>query len=263
MKNTHLLCNVMAAVLSAAMFSGCVSRADFDKCVNRNDIQRQRIEQLEAAQEAERLRAEKYHQEYELSGKRDDYWQQKIDIMQAALDAEKARTAYLASQIGQVALPVELSNALTDWARQSGSDLVTFDERTGIVRFKSDLLFDSGSDVVKPTAAASLAKLTGILKSSLAERFDIVVVGHTDDQPIKYSAARHPTNWHLSAHRAIAVQKVLSVAGLDDTRTVVMGAGQFQPVEANAADGKGNPKNRRVDIYVVPAGAFYSSQTAN
>ena len=47
------------------------------------------------------------------------------------------------------------------------------------------------------------------------EHFDLVVAGHTDDVPIKKAAtkAKHPTNWHLSVHRAISVANVKVTSG--------------------------------------------------
>ena len=65
--------------------------------------------------------------------------------------------------------------------------------------------------------------------------------------------AKHPTNWHLSAHRAISVQKILAGAGVAESRTAVVGMGEFRPIEPNKANKGGNPRNRRVEMYIVPA----------
>ena len=133
---------------------------------------------------------------------------------------------------------------------------MTYDERTGVVRFTSDLLFDKGDATVNPVTLDKMGALARIMNSPAAEGFDLLIVGHTDDIPIKKPAtlAQHPTNWHLSAHRSIAVEDVLAKAGLAPTRMAVMGMGEFHPVEPNEAGNKGNPKNRRVDIYIVPSG---------
>jgi len=42
--------------------------------------------------------------------------------------------------------------------------------------------------------------------------------------------------------------------GVKPTRMSVRGFGEYRPFEANEANKKGNPKNRRVEIYLVPAG---------
>ncbi len=44
-------------------------------------------------------------------------------------------------------------------------------------------------------------------------------------------------------------------SGVEATRLSVRGFGEYRPLEPNAAGKKGNPKNRRVEIYIVPAGA--------
>ena len=120
-------------------------------------------------------------------------------------------------------------------------------------------LIEAGVDIydtVQPEAKERLEALSEVLNSPVAEGFDVLIVGHTDDMRIGKPAtrAKHPTNWHLSAHRAIAVEKVLAQAGMTEVRMVVMGMGQFRPIEPNEPKQQGNPKNRRVEIYIVPAG---------
>ena len=135
---------------------------------------------------------------------------------------------------------------------ESNPDLVTYDSQLGMLRFKSDLTFDSGSDVVKPGAKASLSALAGVLNSSAAGKYDIRVVGHTDNQPISAPTAQrgHRTNMHLSCHRAISVRQELASVGVAPDRIEAAGRGEFDPVVANNASG-GTAANRRVEIYLV------------
>jgi chemotaxis protein MotB len=248
-----------AAVFAVSMLiGGCVPKAEFDKCVRRNEIQQERIRALEDAEQQARLRAEQCQQQLDMLLKERGLSGDKLSALQAALAEKDKLINDLTAQLGKIALPEALSNALADWAKKAG-DMVEYDEKTGIVRFKSDLTFDSGSDVVKANAQKQLTELSTILNSADAQKFDILVVGHTDDQPIKRVAQQHPTNWHLSAHRAISVEKILSGAGIVETRLSVMGFGEFRPLEPNAPDHKGNARNRRVDIYIVPAGQIHIS----
>ena len=184
------------------------------------------------------------------------FWQQQIDALKEQIAQKQALIDQLSEQVGQIALPAELSSALADWALQSGSDLVTYDQETGIVRFKSDLLFELGSDTVQAEATPSLEGLAQIMNTPAARAFDLLVVGHTDDvwNALPTTMAKHPSNWHLSAHRAISVEAILAGAGIAETRLAVMGMGEFRPIEPNAPGRQGNPKNRRVEIYIVPAG---------
>jgi chemotaxis protein MotB len=156
--------------------------------------------------------------------------------------------------LGGVALPVELSTLLEDFANQH--DMVTYDQQRGIVRFKSDLLFEPGSDTVASSSVAAVQALSRILNNEEALEFDVIVAGHTDDMRIARPETRekHPTNWHLSAHRAISVKDVMERSNVDPKRLSVRGFGEYRPIEENLPNRKGNAKNRRVEIFIVAKG---------
>lgn len=82
-----------------------------------------------------------------------------------------------------------------------------FDPRTGVSKFHTDLLFELGSDQVRPDAMRVLQEFSQIMNHADARHLNVLVVGHTDDKPISKSTtrARHPTNWHLSTDRADSV----------------------------------------------------------
>ncbi len=130
-------------------------------------------------------------------------------------------------------------------------DLIVYDSDRGMIRFTSDLTFGSGSAEVTAQGRQSLGALGRILTSGAAAEYDIRVVGHTDAQPIRAAAQRgHPTNWHLSVHRAIAVKDELTKMGVQNQRIEVAGRGEFQPAVPNNPNGN-TPQNRRVEIYLV------------
>ena len=175
----------------------------------------------------------------------------------AALEEDRAKKLELIALmqqrlLGGVPLPVELGAMLEDFAERE--EMVTYDPNRGIVKFKSDLLFRSGSDEVLSVAAGAVKSLCGILNTEEGRKFDIVIAGHTDDQPIRYSRAKHPTNWHLSAHRAISVLNVMAGSNIAQKRMSVRGFGELRPIVPNEPGKKGNPQNRRVEIYIVPQG---------
>jgi chemotaxis protein MotB len=239
--------------------SGCVSKAQYDDCVRRNQIQEENIQRLKTEAEQERLRSVRLQQQMDLIKETEPFWQQQISALEEQLAKKQQIIDQLSEQVGQIALPPELSGALADWALQSGADLVTYDEKTGIVRFKSDLLFNLGSDTVQDEALASLQGFAQIMNTSAANGFDLLVVGHTDDvwNALPATMAKHPSNWHLSAHRAISVETILANSGMAETRLAVMGMGEFRPLAPNAPGKKGNPQNRRVEIYIVPTGKIH------
>lgn len=153
-------------------------------------------------------------------------------------------------------LPEQLHDAIKQFANANPT-LVTYDAARGTVKWTADLLFALGSDIVKQTSRGSLNAFTTIMKSPSAANFEVVVVGHTDNVPIVRAAtkAKHPTNWHLSAHRAISVASVLRSNGYQASRIGVMGVGEYRPIADNSSPA-GAAQNRRVEVYIVPIGAF-------
>ena len=238
---------------------GCgVSRQQYEDLQAQNRIQQQRMGELEAALTSCNLTLEQKQRQIDAMGGRAGADLQARNALVAALEADlqekKALIARLQAQLleGGAPLPLELNVMLQEFARTS--DMIDFDEATGSLKFKSDLLFDLGSDQVKANAAESLKALAGIMNTSEAKQFDLVIVGHTDDVPIRRAATlqAHPTNWHLSAHRAISVMNHLSRNQIDQERVAVKGYGEFKPVEPNRPNKAGNPVNRRVEIFIVP-----------
>ena len=127
-----------------------------------------------------------------------------------------------------------------------------FDPVTGVSKFHSDILFNSGSADLKQEASPVLQEFASILNEGEAERLNILVVGHTDDKPIlkQKTAQLHPTNWHLSSDRACSVVTALAKSGIQDNRMGVAGYSMFQPVVENTSEAN-RQQNRRVEIYVL------------
>lgn len=258
MRTVKLSTLLMVLGLSVAMafLAGCES-SDLQ---TQNRAQQTRISDLESQLQASQLQLDQLKRKLEAAeatgGVEVETLRQKV----AALEEDVAKkTALIKSMqdrlMGGSPLPVELNTALEDFAK--GSDLVEYDASRGMVKFKSDLLFDKGSDVVTAQAAEAIRTLSGILNGEQAKKFDIIVAGHTDDIPIEKPQTRvaHPTNRALSSHRAISVVNQMEKDGIEAKRLSTRGFGEYRPLEPNAPSKKGNPKNRRVEIYIVPAGA--------
>jgi chemotaxis protein MotB len=148
-------------------------------------------------------------------------------------------------------LDPDTDKALAELASQH-PDLITYDQARGMLRFASDLTFDSGQDAVKESARASLAALAKILTGASASNYEVMIVGHTDSQPISAATASrgHPTNVHLSCHRAIAVRKELAALGVPAAKMFAAGWGEFRPAVPNTTSGN-TPQNRRVEIFLT------------
>jgi flagellar motor protein MotB len=134
----------------------------------------------------------------------------------------------------------------------------TIEIEEGKVILQGEVLFDSGSDALRPEGRLFLERIGPKLETLLeAEAGQMVLVGgHTDDRALRGNAA-FPSNWELSAARALAVTRVLIGAGLDSRRVVAAGFGAEHPRVANA-DEAGRRKNRRIEVLLVPMGSVAS-----
>jgi chemotaxis protein MotB len=249
---------VLGVSVGMVFLSGCST--ELQDLKTRNQTQQARITDLEAQLQTAQLQLADLTRQLEAAnatgGVEVDALRQKVAALEEDIAKKKALIESMqANLMGVSPLPVELNTALEDFAR--GSDMIEYDASKGLVKFKSDLLFERGSDDVTSTAAEAVKTLCGILNTDTAKQFHVVVAGHTDDMPIQrpQTKADHPTNRHLSSHRAIAVVEVMEKNGVEPTRLSTRGFGEYRTVEPNAAGKRGNPKNRRVEIYIVPAGA--------
>jgi chemotaxis protein MotB len=248
---------VVGLLAGVAVLSGCDGNADL-KLQNRT--QQATIDRLTSELNAANMQLDQLKKRLAAiegtGGVEADALRQKIAALEEDLAKKKELIASMQDKLmGVSPLPVEVSTALEDFAK--GNDMVEYDANRGIVKFKSDLVFEKGSDVLTPQAAENVRKLAAILNSDQAKQFGIIVAGHTDDIPIQKPGTRekHPTNWHLSSHRAIAVLQIMQQSGVEPTRLSTRGFGEYRPQEPNGPNKTGNARNRRVEIYIVPAGA--------
>lgn len=172
------------------------------------------------------------------------------DLLAAKLAELQKKYDELLATAGKPELPALVRNKLEELAKMY-PDLLEFDPETNRIRFKSDLTFDLGSTVVKERAKEALKLLAGILNIPEIQNNEIRIVGNTDDVPIRKSSPMI-SNWYLSTNRAHSVRQVLNDFGVGETRVQPAGWGEMRPVAPNAAGHKGNEKNRRVDIFILP-----------
>lgn len=128
---------------------------------------------------------------------------------------------------------------------------VTISELKGklTVNMEAAILFDSGKADVKADGLVILQKMVDTLKAVKDKA--IRIEGHTDNVPISGTLTRvFPTNWELSAARAINVTKYLQQQGLDAAILSATAFGEFKPVADNTTK-EGRAKNRRIEITLV------------
>jgi chemotaxis protein MotB len=250
-------------VVLLASCVGCVSRDEYLRTKFSNDTASSRASGLENELADERSKNNELRNQVETL-------QREKETLSALADNLKAENSRLnatnrdllakmdemlrkgipnAIDVVEVKLPPELDRALQDFAARY-PQAVEYDSKRGLVRWKSDLTFALGSDQLRDDAKAALSEFARIVQSSAASGFEVVIAGHTDNVPIRSSAARFPSNWHLSCYRAIAVMNALHEYGCDYTRMGCLGYGEWRPREPNPARG-GNERNRRVEVFLV------------
>jgi flagellar motor protein MotB len=110
------------------------------------------------------------------------------------------------------------------------------------VNLVDQVLFKSGEADLSPRGKDVLGKVAGVLKA-LSDK-EIVIGGHTDDRPIH--SERFPSNWELSAARAVNVVHYLIDAGVDPRHLTAAAYSEFHP------RGRHKSKNRRIEILLSP-----------
>ncbi|HTI00217.1 MAG TPA: OmpA family protein [Acidisoma sp.] len=108
------------------------------------------------------------------------------------------------------------------------------------------VLFDSGKAELLPGAKSLLDNVADSLKS-LPRPFAINLQGYTDNQPI--ATPQYPSNWSLSAERAVSVVELFGQQGIEGDRLSAQGFGEYVPLADNSTE-QGRAKNRRVVIVI-------------
>lgn len=113
-----------------------------------------------------------------------------------------------------------------------------------------EILFDSGEATLKPAGREVLRRVATVLATTDRR---IQVQGHTDNVPIVGKLARtYPSNWELSAARAVGVVRFLQEdAGLDPGSLTASALSEYQPRAENDTP-EGRATNRRIEILLLP-----------
>jgi chemotaxis protein MotB len=116
--------------------------------------------------------------------------------------------------------------------------------------FQSEVLFDSGQAVLNPEGRIELDQLASALLELERQippeiAWVLRVDGHTDVRPI--ANAQFPSNWALSAARAISVVQYLISKGVSPQHLVAAGFGEFQPLDPAATE-EAYRRNRRIEL---------------
>ena len=116
--------------------------------------------------------------------------------------------------------------------------------------FQSEVLFPPGDATVSTEGTAALDKLAEAIRQLQGEipadiNWVLRIDGHTDKRPI--NTVEFPSNWELSAARAIAVTKYLAANGVSEQHLVAAGFGDSRPIDPGDTDAA-YAKNRRIEF---------------
>lgn len=132
-------------------------------------------------------------------------------------------------------------------AKQIASGQVVIREtKEGVsISLLEKLLFDTGRADLRPDGLDTLDHISAYL---LSITNPLRVEGHTDNVPIHTS--QFPSNWHLSAARALNTGYYIINKGLDPARLSIAGYSEYRPIAPNDTP-ENRMQNRRVEMVIL------------
>lgn len=145
----------------------------------------------------------------------------------------------------------KLYEELQQYVEQNGMGSDVMVVKSGdeiLVRFASNLLFDTGKAVIRPEAEEIMSGITEAMVYYSPRINMIRIEGHTDNVPIR--TREFPSNWELSTTRAVNVLRyVIEQHGYPLDKISAVGYGEYHPVGDNSIE-EGRRMNRRVDFVI-------------
>ncbi|MBW9151934.1 flagellar motor protein MotB [Clostridium estertheticum] len=121
------------------------------------------------------------------------------------------------------------------------------DNRGVIIQLRENIIFESGNAEIIDKSKPVLNSINALISTFPN---DIVIEGHTDNEPI--SNSKYKNNWQLSSDRALQVLEyfVVTKGQARPNRFKSVACGEYQPIAANNSDAN-RALNRRVNILIV------------
>jgi len=143
-----------------------------------------------------------------------------------------------------------------------GGQAVTLEEAEEgfIIQMPANLLFRPGSAIIESDDALLFIKRVALMITKMSNDMDIIVRGHTDDQPLPDDSL-YKDNWELSTARAVNVVKELIEAKVPPSKLSAAGHAQYRPLTTNATP-EGRARNRRVELHFMSKNLERQAPTA-
>jgi len=222
----------------------------------------QRAGELGAALESEKQATARAVAQIELLNQQISALRRQLAAVEEALSASEARDRESQTRIADLGsrLNVALAQRVQELARYRsdffGRLRQILGERSDVRivgdRFvlQSEVLFERGQATLRPEAAGEIDRIAAAVLD-LARQIPpdipwvLRVDGHTDARPI--ASAQFPSNWALSASRAIAVVQYLVQKGIPPQHLLAAGFSEYQPLDLGQTE-DAYARNRRIEL---------------
>ncbi|MGB8704862.1 MAG: OmpA family protein [Gillisia sp.] len=263
MKKTLLI-----TVLSAAMFTSCVSKKKYVESQNelsqtKSQLQKTEVEKEQAQDKlnAIQARVEEYNAKINSLKESNDskYDMNDLTVMSnnskekmretlKKVDPEKLANAKTLEDSINLAVSYNLKKSISKDSESDDVD-INVDKTVVMINVSDKLLFNSGSYHVSSKAHDLLQKLADVINSEPS--MEVMVEGNTDSQTI-VPGSYLQDNWDLSVRRATAIVRILQDKyNVDPSKLIAAGRSSYDPLVDN--DTKENrAKNRRTKIVIIP-----------
>jgi chemotaxis protein MotB len=113
------------------------------------------------------------------------------------------------------------------------------------IRLVDTNLFQPGSAELNQESMKALSEILDTLKKS---RQEIMIEGHTDNQPV---SGQYTSNWELGAQRAVSIVRYLiEKHNFNKSKLGAISYGDTRPLVSNES-AEGRARNRRIEFYIL------------
>lgn len=141
-------------------------------------------------------------------------------------------------------IAIDTDSSLEDFHKKVSSiPGIQINSQNGIIGINQNVLFAYNSDIINDESVGILADMATAFQN-LNDTIKIEVSGHTDN------IGSEDYNYALSLRRAKSVSGVLIKNGIPDTKIIIQGKGEEQPIDSNSTV-QGRANNRRVELRII------------
>ncbi len=156
----------------------------------------------------------------------------------------KSDPRFLPQKDRQLSHAIKAVRKLSEEGNFKGQIRLIKTEKGYLISISNPVMFEVGQAEIKSELYPVLEKIAEVIK---AKPMEVRVIGHTCNLPIHTS--QFPSNWELSATRAINVVKYFEFKGIPGVKFSAEGRSKYSPIVPNDSEEK-RRLNRRVEIYL-------------